>query len=262
MTTLYCCITKERPDKTARVMHAMSRGWREGASVVMTGPPPKDENPFAIWGQLWLAEKVVPVALAEKRPFYHFDNGFWDSAKGGRQGHYRISYRGISPILINKPDPARAMRHNVPFQPWRKSGSKIIVAMPGTGSGKCIGLNLTQWCDEIVDRVEQYTDRPIHVRDKGDMRPLEHELRDAWALVTHSSNAGTVAAIRGVPVFCGELCPAAPVGNHDLANIETPAMPDRAQWWESLMCQQFTLDEISAGVAAPHLEMVRKQVDK
>lgn len=261
MTTLHCCATIERPDKTLRLMRAMAAGWREGAAEIVMGAPPKNNNPFAVWGHLWLAADICPKAVEERRPFYHFDNGFWDSAKGGRQGYYRISYRGISPVHLRKPDPARTMRHPVEFKPWRKTGGRIVVAMPGNGFGKCVGISTTEWCDEIADRLRRVTDRPIHIRDKGAARPLDHDLRDAWALVTHSSNAATAAVISGIPVFCGELCPAAPVGNSELWDMENPLMPDREHWWQSLLCQQFTLDELDRGVAAPYLKMIQQQVD-
>jgi hypothetical protein len=86
--------------------------------------------------------------------------------------------------------------------------------------------------------------------------PLADDLRNCWALVTHSSNVAVDAVLMGIPVFVAPTCPAAPVGNLDLAKLETPDMPDRARWFDSLMAQQFTVDEMRSGLAKEYLQMV------
>jgi len=84
-------------------------------------------------------------------------------------------------------------------------------------------------------------------------------MRDCWALVTHSSNVAVDAVIAGVPVFVEPTSPAAPVGNLDLAKMENPNMPERGPWFDSLMAQQFTVDEMRSGLAREYMQMVIDQ---
>jgi len=255
--TLHCCITPERERKTARIMNAL-QGGQVGARVHW-GAPPDDPLPFVVWGQAWLALKIVPEAIKHSRPWFHVDNGFVLPAGGGVNGYYRITYRGLSPILLNDPPPIRQPLCNIGLKPWRQAGDHVLLALPGRDFGLCMGLNMREWIAKAQYYIRQKTKRKIIIRDKGDPRPLREQLRGCWSLVTHSSNVAVDAVMAGVPVFVAPTSPAAPVGRTDL-EIESPIMPDREQWWASLMAQQFTLQEMYAGVASAHMHMVRKQV--
>jgi|SRR5581483_9896605 len=260
--TLWCVTTPERRDKTTVIMSALAHGWPDAR--IIEGTPPDDGTPFVIWGHLWNALDLIPAAIRERRPFWHIDNGFYKSAGGTQVGYYRIAYRGICATSLNDPPAERADQIGAIFQPWRIRGGHIVIAMPGENYGRCIGLNMADWIERIEARVRRHTRRPIIVRRKRDAKsnPIARDLSGAWALVTHSSNAAIDAVRAGIPVFCEPTCAAAPVGNIDLANIDDPARPPRESWWRSLMCQQFTLDEMRDGTAYEYLRRVRKQVDR
>lgn len=244
---IWLCVTPNRKDKTGRLMEALHKGSPDNTRLI-EGPPPNDGNPFVVWGQLWTALEIIPHALRTGRPFWHIDNGYYRSAGGRPSGYYRITYNGMTPAYFD----IHHTRLQVDFTPWRQSGHHIVLAMPGEHFGKAIGANVARWRNTIRKRIEANTDRRILVRNKGPgNRMLSHDLKHAWALVTHSSTAAVEAVRLGIPVFVHELSAAIPVGNLDLADLEDPIMPTRHRWWQSLMWQQFTLQEMAAGIAWP-----------
>jgi hypothetical protein len=54
--------------------------------------------------------------------------------------------------------------------------------------------------------------------------------------------------IAGIPAFVGADSLAYDVANHDLANIETPLMPDRENWLVNYAHTEWTVDEIRSGI--------------
>lgn len=228
-------------------MEALHKGSPDNTRLI-EGPPPNDGNPFVVWGQLWTALEILPYATRTGRPFWHIDNGYYRSAGGRPTGYYRITYNGMTPAYFDMNHP----RLDVGFAPWRKDGKHIVLAMPGEHFGKPLGVNIARWRNTIQGNIAANSDRQVLVRQKaGRNLPLAHDLRNAWALVTHSSTAAVEAVRHGIPVFVSPMSAAAPVGNLDLANLENPAMPTRNRWWQSLMWQQFTLNEMQAGIAWP-----------
>lgn len=226
------------------------RTWR-----ICDGAPPRGE-PFVVWGHRWLAERIVPRAILDGTEWWLIDNGYHLPAQGGAQGYYSLTRCGVSPAMIEG-DPSRLP---VRMAPWRMDGRFVLIAMPGEGFGRMMGINGDKWRREIAARVRRHTDRPISIRDKGSPTPLAADLTGAWALVTHSSKVAVDAVVAGVPVIVEPTNPAAPVGSTDLSEIETPRLPDRAAWWQALMAQQFTLAEMRTGRAAAMMERVRDAV--
>jgi hypothetical protein len=258
LAALWCCVTPERATKTDMMMRALSAGWPDARMI--HGAPPDSWEPFAVWGQEWLTLRVVPRAHQMRRPYYHLDNGYYAPARGTAYGYYRICYRGLSPILMREPDSSRE-RIGQPMRPWRQSGRHVLLAIPGRHFGLALNYDIDRWIAGAEAAVRAHTDRPIMVRSRDSKVAVGNDLHDCWAMVTHSSNVATEAVCHGVPVFVAKTCPAAPVGNLDLKDLECPRMPDRAQWWASLMSQQFTLEEMRNGTAFSLLGRVREQVD-
>ncbi|MEJ6845089.1 hypothetical protein V3589_02550 [Sinorhizobium fredii] len=239
------CVTSERRQKTLRIMMALRQG-SGGHGRLIEGAPPAGE-PFVVWGQRWLSEKIVPPAVIRGTDWWHVDNGFYWPANGRPVGYYAITYRGLTPVFFADADPRR-----LPFRMagWRQSrGDYVLLALPGMHYGRMLGQDMTDWCERIVPRIMAHTDRPIIIREKGCSRPLAHDLARASVVVTHSSKVAVDAVVAGVPAIVEPTNPAAPVCSTDLAEIENPKMPEREKWWSSLMAQQFTLDEMKSGLA-------------
>lgn len=256
---IYLCITPERAPKTSMIMSALMAG-SAGEGRLVDGEPPDDGNPFVVWGQEWLALRIIPRAVASGRPFWHIDNGFWQPGRGKPTGYYRFCYRGMTPAFLPKNDSLRPSAGAV-MRPWRERGDHVVLAMPGVHYGLALGYDVQGWCDRIVYDLPRLTDRRILVRPRDARRPLQDDLKDAWALVTHSSNVGVDAVLAGIPVFVAPTSPAAPVGRTDL-EIEAAISPGRARWARSLASQHFTPAEMRAGIAWHWMQRIAQHVDE
>lgn len=251
---LWCCVEPERIFKTTPIMEAMAEGF--GGKLCL-GEPPDDGEMFVLWGQLWTALKALPKAIAQGRPFLHIDNGYVEPARGGLIGYYRITYNGMSPVLLPDAPPSRILRHKVP---WRRGGNHVLIALPGAEYGQAIGLQMQPWIDASQRAVRRHTERQLIVRPRVTHKALAVDLYRCWAVVTHSSNVAVDAVLNGIPVFVEPTNPAAPVGNLDLARLDSPAMPGRRPWFNSLMAQQYTIDEMRSGFAREFIGAVIAQL--
>jgi len=128
----------------------------------------------------------------------------------------------------------------VKIEPWRKTGSKIVV-IPPTEFQKQLGCY--HWTEETENRLREITDRPVVVKhEKGNFAEF---ISDAWAVVTWASVAGIEAAFLGVPVFSTDKCPSYPVNAGPLEKIETPQYPEnRHELACSLAYASWNLSEI------------------
>lgn len=234
-------------------MRALEKG--AGGTVCMGAPP--DDGEFIVWGHRWLSERIVPAAQAEGRPWWLIDNGYYLPARGEATGYYSLTYRGTAPVLLDKPDMCRLP---VPMAPWRtRRDGHILLAMPGSGFGRMLGLDLSGWADQATKEISKRTDRKIVRREKKTRRPLVRDLVGCAVVVTHSSKIAVDAVREGIPCIVAPSNPAAPVCSTSFDDIEHPPMPDRARWWQSLMCQQFTIPEMRNGTAAYWMDAIKEQ---
>lgn len=237
-------------------MRSLAAGWRSGAKVIY-GFPPDDKNPIATYGQIWGSEQLLRAATVKQRPYYHIDNGYWRPGRGRPDGYYRICFNSMSPAFLRDADPRRARALGVHIKPWRKHGNHILLGLPGEEYGCGIGLSMIDWIAKIRRELPLRTDRPIIIRERKSIIPLEMHLENCWAVVTHSSNIAVDAVTAGIPVFVAPTSSALPVGNCDLSMLEAPMMPERDLWMNSLACQQFTPAEMHNGLAYDYLRSVR-----
>lgn len=257
---IYCLVTPEREAKTRMMMSALAAGIGREAKVVV-GEPPDDGNPFVVWGQEWLTLRTVPEAVRRGRPFWTLDNGYWNPARGTDKGYYRFCYRSMSPVFLPKSDDLRLAA--VPLKPWRDGGGHILIAMPGIHFGMALSVDVKGWCATIVGEVYARTQKlglELRVRTREETRPLADDLRNCWALVTHSSNVAVDAVIAGVPVFVQPTSPASPVGRLDL-DLAKPILPPRKHWLRSLASQQFSVAEMRDGTAWRWMQRIADFVD-
>ncbi|TCN30339.1 hypothetical protein [Sinorhizobium americanum] len=254
---IFLCVTPERQLKTQRIMAALQQGSGGGGRLCQGSPP--DGQPFVVWGQRWLSEKIVPPAVRQGTDWWYVDNGFYWPANGRPVGYYAITFRGLTPLFFADADPNR-----LPFRMagWRQQrGDHVLLALPGQHYGRMLGLDMAAWSEDISFRIMAHTDRPIIIREKGCSRPLAHDLQRAFVVVTHSSKVAVDAVVAGVPAIVAPTNPAAPVCSTELSEIENPRMPERAAWWASLMAQQFTLDEMRKGLAFAAMRKMKDRID-
>jgi hypothetical protein len=242
-------------------MRALECGWPGGRFHI--GAPPPGDDPFICYGQLWGADRWIPPALKAGRRFWQIDNGFYKSAKGTAVGYYRFMYCRPDPIFLENSDLRAERAKAIPpdYRPWRKNGDHVVLAEPGPDLGKAFGMSMDGWLDLMKIALPKFTKRPIKLRPRhGARTTLEQDLRGAWALVTHSSNVGFDAIMAGIPVVVEPTSMCWPIAT-PIDEIETPMMPERKEWWSSLMCQQFTISEMADGTAHRFLSAVALQIE-
>lgn len=170
------------------------------------------------------------------------DNAYFQ--RGARSSNFRLIRRGFHlTTVIDRPHD-RLKRWGVDpsgLPSWKKSGRDIVIIPPSEWYVRIFDAQF--WLDETVVTLRNTTDRPIRVKSNKPER-LEDYLSSAWAMVTFGSAAGVEAAMAGVPVFAGPICPCIPISAGTLEQIETPQYHDRAPWLASLAYATWSEDEI------------------
>jgi hypothetical protein len=161
------------------------------------------------------------------------------------------------------------------LRPWNPTGEIIVICGQHDSSEQWKGLpKMSTWIAKQITEIRRYTTRPILVRPhprnsinfneddfknvkvrmpKRDFRTYDDTdfkatLERTWAVVNHSSNPAMEAVIRGIPVFVSESSLCHDVGNISLADINTPAMPNRHTWANKLAYTEWFEDEIEQGL--------------
>jgi hypothetical protein len=161
------------------------------------------------------------------------------------------------------------------LRPWNPTGELIVVCGQHDASEQWKGLpKMQNWIAQQITEIRKYTSRPILVRPhprnqinfsekdfknvkvrlpKRDYKTYDDTdfkktLERTWAVINHSSNPAMEAVIKGMPVFVSESSLCHDVGNTSLADINTPAMPNRITWANWLSYTEWFKDEIEAGL--------------
>lgn len=170
----------------------------------------------------------------------------------------------------------RADRLGLMMQPWRRKGLQIVLAGSSLKYHDFYGLrHPTEWASKVVKQLQKRApEHPIVYRPKPSWREavpiegtifsqggeIEDVLKDAWALVTHGSNAVFEAVLNGIPcVVLGDAVAKA-LSSTTLEEIEAPKLAsytERHQWLRNLAYCQWTLPEFCSGLA---WQYIRPQV--
>jgi hypothetical protein len=161
------------------------------------------------------------------------------------------------------------------LKPWKQTGDNIIILGQHDASEQWNGMpSMNSWFEEQINEIRKHTTKPIQVRphprnpvgfdprkykNVSMIRPVmdrntiddtnfKDTLKNAWAVVNHSSNPAMEAVINGIPVFVSESSLCYDVGNHSLANINNPKMPDRQEWTNKLSYTEWFPEEIAKGL--------------
>lgn len=232
----------------------------------------QSQTPLVIRGIM--KHKIIRQCWQDSRPFRFIDSGYFGNTANPRNPYgwklwHRIvpnnlQHNTIMPVLDD-----RWQQHHISLEP-RRSGTKILLAVPDEKPCVFYGIDLETWINHTVSTIKQHTDRPIEIRRRDPLRQnrLKHSLaealQDAHALVTFNSNAATEAIMQGVPSFVLAPCHAArPVSNTDLVHIDQPWWPDHDQrraWAASLAYGQFHVREMQDGTAHRILDQLEQQL--
>lgn len=228
------------------------------------------QDPLVLRGIL--KKKWIHQCWEDGRTFYYIDTGYFGNERtpsnpNGWKYWHRIVKNDLQhgEIVSRKDDRFKVFGKK--FQPWKKSGTKILVAAPDEKPCKFYGTTQEEWIKTTVDTIKQYTDRPIIVRERAKNRidrvihnTLQEALDDdVFALVTFNSVAAVESIFHGIPAFT--LAPAnaaSPVALQDLSKINEPYYPDKDKlyaWGCHLAYGQFHISELKNGKAMDLLQL-------
>ena len=213
-----------------------------------------------------LKHKIMKSCWKDHRTFYYMDTGYFgnertrDNPSGWKYWHRIVKNNLQHGEIIARPDD-RFKKFNKAFTPWKKKGSKILIAAPDEKPCKFYGVDKDQWVAETIAKIKEHTDRPVIVRERAPNRidrivtdTLQQALdNDVFALVTYNSVAAIESVFHGIPAFT--MAPtnaASPVCLQDLRKIETPyyANSDKLYAWGChLAYGQFHTSELKSGQA-------------
>lgn len=184
--------------------------------------------------------------------------------------YWRVSIDSHHPTArLNRELPDyRWKRLGLEILPWRTTGDHILLAGSSAKYHDFYGLkNPTTFARDVVREIRGITDRPIVYRPKpswseaveikktsfsGGDQSIRDALTDAWAVVTHGSNACFEAVIYGIPcIILGEGV-AKPLSSTSIGDIERPRLAsddERARWANALSFFQYTAAEFASGEA-------------
>ena len=241
------------------------------------------ENHIAIFQGLIRGTKAVhDVCVRDNIDWYYFDQPYFFSndykqsdtgdkwyriCKNNTQKNYIEKSKAVNTrfeVLMNRIP--QNCRDELTPKPWQYEGKHILVIPPSYHTACWYGIDRIEWEKDIVKKIKQHTRKDIVVRQKfkddkdwsPDRKetPLSDDLKDCYAMVSFHSMCAVHAVMAGVPSFCSEHSPAYPVslGLNELDQIKDPLYTgERNDWVKSLMCAQFTLDEMQKGRAWSHL---------
>jgi hypothetical protein len=216
---------------------------------------------------------------AAGKPAIYIDLGYFNNkARDGRYGYHRFSVSGRHPTAYfqnRKHKPDRFGVHGRRIEAWRTPGKNIVVCGMSEKCAVFEGFKFEEWERAAIAKLRSVTDRPIVYRPKPQRRtvsqypPIEgvsysnplvrklgEELKEAWAVVSHHSNAGIDSLLAGVPTFTDEGV-ASVLGHGDLALIERPRCPtdsERKQFAADVAYCQFNRPEMRDGTAWRHFK--------
>jgi hypothetical protein len=156
---------------------------------------------------------------------------------------------------------------NLTLAPWRSHGNHVLVCLQRDGGWSMKGTDMADWTRQTVQRLRSITNRPIVIRphpkhkinlseltslpgvsQSRDSSTLQQNLSNAWAAMFCNSSSSVAAVLAGIPVFADDDdCVAWAVANKDLAQLESPVMPDRTQWLNDLSAAHWTDAESRSG---------------
>jgi len=223
----------------------------------------KEENlkkyPIVVFGILRGTGDLIKDCEKIKQTYYHIDHAYYFKALEHEINPifndkiYRITKNDLMINYIdqlNENDYERIKRYKgfYKIKPWKKTGDYIIVFPPSDHVKKW--YNISNWETETIEKLKTITKRKIIIKNKNDNRSFKQIISNAWAVVTCQSTAAVDALLEGVPSFCDEMSMAKPVSCTDLSLIETPFYPDnREEWFDSLLANQYFINEIRDGIA-------------
>jgi len=269
------CFQRHGPINSKPIFGAFIKSMQDAGDTVLVD---NDDNCdiAVIWSVLWQGR------MANYRPIW---NAYRTKNKpvvvlevGGikRNETFKVGINGVNreaDFVNQNVDSERWKKFNIELKPWTQAGEEIIICgQHGNSHQWRNNPKMYKWFEQQIIEIRKYSDRPIivrpHPRDHINIdttkfknvnviAPIKNQntddtnfnkiLKNAWAVVNHSSNPAMQSVFNGVPVFVSEASLSYDVGNSSLADINNPKRPDRQRWANSLAYTEWWPIEIAQG---------------
>lgn len=256
------------------IFDALEQGLKKlGISIVNSG-----QDVDVIWSVLWSgrmkANKLVyEQAKKQNRSVLIIEVGNLFRGKTWRISLDHIHGLGKFANEIDL-DLDRSKKLGIDLKSSKKSRKEtVLLACQHEHSLQWQGQpRMVQWTMETVEKIKQYTDRPIIIRphprspfsinlpNSRLIQPIKipnsyddfNTDYDHHCVINHNSGPAVRAAIEGVPIICDSTSLAYPVSDI-WENLENPRLPDRDDWFLKLCHTEWTVQEIQQGIPLQRL---------
>ncbi|MDE2470755.1 MAG: hypothetical protein KGL35_18925, partial [Bradyrhizobium sp.] len=239
------CYYEPASRRSLLVAEAMAQGVAAAGDRASLIPGLKDQpvTHDAAVASGWGCPRLFEAYRQAGKHFVYADLGWWDRKSPGS------AYGGFHKVVVDAREPNGYFRRNLPasrferfdvaIQPWRRSGSHILLAGMSEKSAGTRGYGPQEWERATIEAIRTITVRPIVYRPKpswlgatpipgawysGPEETIERALRDCWLVATLHSNVAVDALLAGIPVNAREGV--ATDFSTPLAKIESPLYPD------------------------------------
>jgi hypothetical protein len=247
------CYPSAGKKKAFRMCKVFANG--SGGQVAPPGQPYLHKGAAFFYGWTDHTIPLIRQCQAQGTDWYYADNAYYF----GRGKFFRVTKNRFMHDGVGNAGPERFEKFGIKVKPWRKDGRHILITTQSELFYEArLGTTREAWTNELIEELRKHTDREIIVCHKPPVKTmasnqphaidLESQIRDAWALVTHSSSSAVKAVLEGVPVFSLAPSMVSCMGLDDLGRIEEPVYPDdREPWLWNLAANQWTFREMRDG---------------
>ena len=239
---------------------------------------------------LILRQNIIDSQISKKKYVITADsNLFLYANKSNKPHHYlRYSINGIFPNTgIYCDDYIDAKRWQqiqqdtgITLEDKKHKGKTIVLCVQRNGGWSMGNLDVHTWIVDTVKKIRQYSDRTIIIRaHPGDKKaqsyllqknkfnhlsnvilsefgkPLEDDLRQAWAVVNHNSSSIVGPIIQGYHAFITDPVKSqcAEVAHTDFKYIDNPQNFDRQRWLERISMFHWKFSELEDSSCWRHM---------
>jgi hypothetical protein len=188
--------------------------------------------------------------------WYYIDNGYFHGLYRGKE-YYRITRNALQYTGPFDPDFDRLRNlSDVKILPQKKGNFILFCPPTEFWMVNTFNMDRNEWRRSTLAAIKENTDLPVVERMKPkNVQEFTHfpstiALKDAHAVVTFMSNIAVEGVLAGVPAFVANTHCAASISYTDLTQINDAVISeDREVWAATLAGRQWTLAEISKGLA-------------
>lgn len=234
-----------------RVLGAVAAGLRRAGTLMQAmrceGAQAVPKGSHICYGVLRGCDAVLKASDGMEWPWYHIDNGYF--RPGHFNGYYRIS-RGNTQAHYAPAQAAngeRWQRLGLEMAPWQRNAwGHVLICPPTPAMGSFFGFDTDKWLADTLAALAGSSARPLVVRHKQALQPLEEDLKGAYAVVTFNSSVAWQALLQGIPAIADGACIVRSWNNFTFSDIESDLTAcDRQALFHCFANNQFTLQEFA-----------------